>query len=314
MAATETEAQARQISQDIFARLRAGGGQEKVALDMVNNFTRTRMREDGFLRKIMPAIPITNDELDRSVSHEKPIKIVDREPNSPAAMSIPFGTMPNTIFVRGSKYVVHFDRIVSPRFTKDTDELRTYEMDIRQILSDNAIKDMLAEEDSKLILATNRAIGGSAGVETAWSEEIQWDTIAGGVTRENWQDALAIMPRTDASLEAKRILLNNITIRQFLKWGRNEIGGDLAEEFLRDGFTLKTLSGVELISTIKRRLVPDNTIFMYASEAFLGKHYTLEETVMYVKREAFMMEFFAYQTSGLAFGHTGGIARADFVN
>ena len=38
----------------------------KEAIDAVNDFTRTKMREDGFLRRIMPPIPISNDWIARS--------------------------------------------------------------------------------------------------------------------------------------------------------------------------------------------------------------------------------------------------------
>jgi hypothetical protein len=33
---------------------------------------------------------------------------------------------------------------------------------------------------------------------------------------------------------------------------------------------------------------------------------------MYIRREAYMLEFFAYQTSGATLGHTGGLAGYDF--
>ena len=33
---------------------------EKQAVDAVNEFTRTKMREDGFYRRIMPPLPISN--------------------------------------------------------------------------------------------------------------------------------------------------------------------------------------------------------------------------------------------------------------
>lgn len=33
---------------------------------------------------------------------------------------------------------------------------------------------------------------------------------------------------------------------------------------------------------------------------------------MYIRREAYMLEYFAYQTSGGSFGHTNGLARVDF--
>ena len=113
-------------------------GQVKLAQQAVNDFTRVKMREDGFWRRILPPVPIANDELDRQVDTDKNVKVVDKEPNSPAAASIPYATLPMNRYIRGPRYRVMFDRIVTPRFTKDVTELRTWDMDIRQVLSDNA--------------------------------------------------------------------------------------------------------------------------------------------------------------------------------
>ena len=149
-----TQDESKLISRAVFEKLSSRDPMlEKEAIDAVNDFTRTKMREDGFYRRIMPPIPITNDELDRQVDTDKPVKIVDKEPDSPAAISIPFATLPTNLYIRGPRYRVMFDRIVTPRFTKDVDELRTWIMDIRQVLSDNSIKDMLAVEDSKFLRA-----------------------------------------------------------------------------------------------------------------------------------------------------------------
>lgn len=46
-----------------------------------------------------------------------------------------------------------FTRITTPRFTRDTDELRTWVMDIRQVLAANAIRDMVDETDAGTIAA-----------------------------------------------------------------------------------------------------------------------------------------------------------------
>ena len=40
------------------------------------------------------------------------------------------------------RFRMRFDRIVTPRFTKDVGDLQVMRMDIRQILADNAIKDL----------------------------------------------------------------------------------------------------------------------------------------------------------------------------
>src|SRR5690606_17489172 len=66
----------------------------KEAIDAVNDFTRTKMRETGFLRLIMPQIQLKNSDLDRTIVSDKPSKVVDKEPDSPAAISVPFATLP----------------------------------------------------------------------------------------------------------------------------------------------------------------------------------------------------------------------------
>ena len=105
-----------EMNEQLFAQLETPG-MEKNALDAVNEFTRVRVREDGFYRKILPAVQVANDELDRQVDTDKPVVVVDKEPGSPAAISIPFATLPINIYIRGPRYRVMFDRIVTPRST-----------------------------------------------------------------------------------------------------------------------------------------------------------------------------------------------------
>lgn len=306
--ATQSETQL--LNNTIFEQLQTPG-MEKTAVDAVNDFTRTRMREDGIYRRVLPPLPLSNDELDRQVDTDKPVKIVDKEPDSPAAISIPFATLPTNFYIRGPRYRVMFDRIVTPRFTKDVDELRTWVMDIRQVLSDNAIKDMLAEEDNKFIGAVNTAlIAADTAVPT--SGVAQWQTISGGITRETMQDSFKVMPSTPFHLEVHTVLINNVTIREILKWGRDEVGGDFSQDLLKNGWSEQEFMNARWIISIKRDLIPDNTIFQFADPKFIGKSFLLEDTTMYIKREAYMLEFFAYETLGGSIGHTGGLARVDF--
>lgn len=307
-----TRAEIQQLNDTLFEQLQTPG-MEKQAIDAVNDFTRTKMREDGFYRRIMSPLTISNDELDRQADTDKPVKVVDKEPDSPAAVSIPFGTLPTNVYIRGPRYRVMFDRIVTPRFVKDVDELRTWVMDIRQVLSDNSIKDMLAEEDSKWISACNAVMIGPDIPVPYNGNVVQWKTIDGGITRETLQEARKIMPKGPSHLEAHTALINNVTIKEIEKWGRDEMGGDFAQDVVKNGWAEADFMGMTWIITIKRSLVPDDSMFMFSDVKFMGKSYLLEDTTMYIRREAFMLEFFAYQTMGGSIGHPGGIARADFA-
>jgi len=286
-------------------------GLEKQAQDAVNDYIRVRMREDGFHRRILPPVQITNDELDRQVDTDKPVKVVDKEPQSPAAISVPFATQPANRYIRGPRFRVMFDRIMTPRFTKDIDELRTYDMDIRQILSDNSIKDMLAEEDGKFIAVCNLLLV-AQGAVVPETNSVQWQNIGGGITRDTIAESMKILPSTPNHLNPSTILINNVSIWDVVKWGRDEAGGDLSQDLLERGFAEREIMGVRWIVTIKRDLVPDSTTFQFAEPKFLGKFFILEDTTMYIDRKAFMLEFYAYESLGSAIANVAAVGRADF--
>lgn len=305
----ETRETTQEVNSRVFAML--DQGRTKEAADVLDDFTRTTMREDGFFRKILPPKQLTDDKIDRMPFTDLPCKVVDKEPGSPAAISIPFATMPQALQIRGPRYVVTLQRIASPRWAADVDKLRTYEMDIRQVLSDNAIKDMLAEEDGRWIEATNRALV-SADTPVPGSGVAQWETMNSAITRAGILDALKVMNRTPSHLETTTILCNHVTIKDVLKWGRDEAGGNLSEDMLNKGWTSTRFMERDWIVTIKRNLVPDSVFMMYGDIKFLGRAYTLEDATMFIKKEAFMVDFFLYETLGATIGHTGAIARVDF--
>lgn len=288
-------------------------GIQKEAADTINDYVRIKMREDGFLRRILPPVAMTNDELDRQVDTDLPVKVVDKEPNSPGAISVPFATLPSNRYIYGPRFRVMFDRILTPRFTKDVDALRTYDMDIRQILSDNSIKDLLAEEDGKWIRTVN-ALLIAAGTTIPETGAVQWVSLSGGVTRDNLAEAMTTLPKTSRHLNVATVLINNVTIWQVVKYTRDEIGGDMSQDLFKTGFTEEKIMGVRWIVTIKRDLVPDNTIFLFADPKWMGKFFVLEDTTMYIDRKAYMLEFFAYESIGAAIANVAAVGRVDFTS
>jgi len=142
---------------------------------------------------------------------------------------------------------------------------------------------------------------------------VQNQEIVGGITRETVVDALKIMPQTPSHFEVETCLVNNITIKELMKWGRDEMGGDFSQDIIRNGWSETNLLNCRWIVTIKTDLVRNNEMYMFASPKFIGKNYELEPTTMYIRREAFMLEYFAYQTSGGSLGHTNGLAKAVFA-
>lgn len=299
-------------SNKVFFEWLGDSTMEKKAADAMNDFTRTRIREDSFQERIMPSTTLSDGEIDRVYWTDKPVKIVDKEPDIPPALSVPYGATPYSHYIRGPRYMVTFSRVVSPRFTKDVSELRTWEMDIRQVISDNAIKDMMAEVDTKFISAVNTALI-AQDTATPTSGSIQWKGISGGIDRDTHMESRKVMPGTIFHLEPATMLINNITIHEYRKWGRDEWGGDGSEDLLVNGWTKKRFDNMDLLVTIKSDLVPNNNVFYFADPRFIGKTWELETTTMYVKRYFFMLEWFCYRELGGDIGHTGGLVRITYT-
>ncbi len=301
----------RAINEAFIEAMTTPGLEKRAELGAID-FLRRTVREDGIYRRVIPAEQVSNSDLTRRVDSPLPSIVVDMEPGQPAAATVSFRSMPSTWWIGAPRFEVTFARIQTPRFTADLDELRTWHMDIRQVISDNAAKDILYEEDSGFFNTVNNLIG-PAGSTVPTSGIIQWDTILGGITRDSLEEAFKIIPRTPSHLEVQTVVCNNVTIRDVLKAGRDEVGGDLSERLFVDGWTLKRFMNADWYITIKRDLVPDSSIYMFGDPRFVGKFYVLEDVTMHIEREAYIIRYFSYELIGGAIPGIDGLARVDFA-
>lgn len=284
----------------------------KQAAQDVNDYIRTRMREDGIFRTIIEPVPIGNDELDPQVDTDANVKVIELEPDSPGAVGIPYGTLPQRQVIFGRRARVMFARLATPEFTKDVGLLRTYVQDIRQIISDNALKDLLAQEDGQAIRTCNSLLVGADQVVPA-TGTVQWRTIDGGITRETWNDAMKVMEQTPNHLTAAKCLVNTIFLKDLQKWGGDELGQNLSEEVAKTGFVQRQFFGKDLIATIKRNLVRDSSVMMFAPEQNLGKFYVLEDATMYIDKDKWFVTMCAAEEIGSLIANVAGVARVDFT-
>jgi len=283
---------------------------QKQGADMVTDFTRWRYREEGWLPKILSPIPVSNSDLQRSVRTDRNVIVIDLEPESPAAMMVGYNDWPEGHLIIGRRYEAAFHRWQTPRFMVDTSLLRTYHIDLRTVLSDNALKDLMAAEDHGLkssvdsILISANAVLPTSGVA-------QWRTHA-DMSRDSLMDAAKTLRTTPSHLYPAVWLVNDVTIFDIMKFGRDEAGGDVAQDFFLNGFTQEKINGIPIIITNKHTLVPTGTIYQFAPQNALGKHFVLQDVTMYIRHEAYNLEFFSYKESCAVIGNVNAVARNDF--
>lgn len=289
---------------------------EKKAEDATNDYIRQQIYEGSFYNQILPAIKLDNSDLNEDITSRKPYKIVELEPRSTGATTVQFGTLPSSLLMEAEKIPVYFNRIESQKYMKDVDELRTIKMDIRQILCDQQVKNMEWELDRRFLYSVNTSLKApfntASNAPSMLSVNKMVEVYGDGLTREAFIDSTNIMRKSTCHLSPAKMLMNSITKQEFLKWGREEHGGDKAEQALYAGEIKENIMGLEAVITIKRELVPDGRIYYFAEPKFLGRNYILDEPTMWVKNEAFWVEWFMYQTAGGCIANLAAVAAADF--
>lgn len=310
-----TPAQIRQHNKDLLARLRDHEeGEVKFASAEGSKMLKRRIYEEGFLRRVLPEETVTDDDLTPQLSHEYPCILKEMEGLSKGAKSVPFGDAPEIETYRGDKYLCVFNSITTPDYTKDLNELRTYQGDLRQLVTNNSLIHMQTEEDAQFIATVNTIVGGTAGAASAVTGAVQHFDIASGISRTSFPDICKIMPAFN--LNTGCVLMNKATAMEFTKWTRDQIGGDLAEKIFQKGVAAidGTIMGVKTIVTMKRALVPDGTIFIFAEPNYLGHFMSLQAPTMTVKKERDFISFGSRETVSLTLANVSAMARVNFTS
>lgn len=284
----------------------------KEGADEVDDWTRLLMREEGILRRgAFPPIPIQNSDLDRSMNHHLPVKVVDKEPWSPPAVSVPILNQPTRFHIRGNRYEVPFFRVYSGRASVDVAELRTYRIDLRQVISDNMAKDILKEEDDRFFKLIKQLLK-AKNTSLAFAGQAMWQGIKGGITRDGLFAMLEVMPSAYSKLEVATLVVNTVTAKKVKRFGMDELGGTRAQDIFFNGLSFDQFDGRKIIRTIKDDIIPDNHFFMLAAPQWLGKFYELEAPTMHVDSDHVLISFFLYEFIGMALANPNGAAIVEF--
>lgn len=293
-----------------------GGEMQKEASDAQTMTTRLRLRERSYLHKFIPPEVVTNDMLARVVDTIQPYVVVDLECDVPGSATIPFNHNGNMIVnMQNSRYAVYINRLVSPTMYKDVGELRTSTLDIRQVVMDAIVKDLSAFIDTRFMAVNNQLLQGP-DVYIPYANNKMFRKIPGSITRSAIIDTINIIAENGENfgLECSNLLINNVTVKELMKWGREETGGDMAQDILQNGLSTVTLLGKTWVVTIKRDLVPNGRIYGYTSPDFLGKNYVLSDTTVTVRQDKYFLQFDCMMEQGCTIGNILGLSAVQFGN
>ncbi len=302
---TETEKVSAQFINSNFVR-KLEEGRIKEATEEGSAFIRTKMRQEAFVREILPPILLADDEIDRDENTDQPKKIVEKEPDSVATFVPFYGTGPRTLF-RGPRYAVFFGKTESQRFRKSKFELMTYQNDIRKILSDNSVKDMADQEDTKFLSTVNSILTANP------TQVVNATGFNSSAFRAGFQNLV------DRRLPIGKVLMTKKTYYEALDLPATSVGNDVASRHYAEGIEKEErLWGIPVVTTIKTDILTpqggaNHSVYVFTPENFFGNFFLLQDATLFIKQEADIIMFHSYAAPGIGIGNTRSVTRIDIA-
>ena len=285
------------------------------AAEIGSEIIKERIREKAMPMSMFTWTTTTNDDLVPQLESEENMRYFDYEVDSPASLSIGLYGNPSNYTFSGRRGAMKFYQIMTPRMTKDTNEMRTYNYDIRKLFADNIVRDMAITLNQDWLTA-NQACLGVVNTMNDWAHGPQWVAVNGTWGRETIPNIKAQMIKVqgDRGFEVKQLLVNTLTAIEPAKMGREESGGDLAQTMLQEGVSESSWGGLQWYITMNTFMVPTGTIWGFTDEKYYIRCSHLQETTMYIKSEYNMIEFVAMANLDMLIVNNRNVIRTDLLD
>lgn len=288
-------------------------GMHKSAAQELTDYTREGNREGSFASKIIEPSEFDASLLVPDMHTDQPRMLFDFEPASPFAYTVDYGTTPNQFIPRGRRYPLVFGREQTQEVSIDLLELQTYRYDMRQILGDNMTKDLSARRDYRLINAV-RGILGTVGQVLPWVGKAMHVDMNAALTHTAIMKSKNIMRDTIFSIEPGKMLQSHLRMADWESFVVEEFkGADRAVDMAFKGFTEEVYGNLQLLFTIKKKLIPYSDVFYFGPQEFLGRYVNWIEPTMSLEKKDTEIKFYLYEVFGITIAHPGAMAIAKFL-
>lgn len=291
---------------------------QRTAAEETSDFLHLRAHENGIARAILEPETVDPTDFTPQVDTDKPCIVRYMEPTSAGAVNLALDIGPANGYIGAPKYRVMFDRVASRRYTVDVIRLATYTSGLKELFNELILKDMLKREDVNAFSAIDAGIGSlNAGVD---DNDNRLDKTgargyitAGAYSRAALAHATNALSECDNALPLESCVINQSFLSNILAQDRQSIGGNTAEKLFMNGWTKMPLMGMTAIVTIKRDLVPNDAMYLFAPQKNIGDFLVVTDATMSFKKEDNILQFYGYEYLGQCWKNIAAMARVDFT-
>lgn len=262
-------------------------------------FVRSKIREIGFARRILPPEPVTRTDCTRSTDHDTLIKIVDIEHDS-KAMAVNFASEADERYVQGKRYALAFFKVESEKFVKTEGELLAYDYPVTKVIEENSVKDIQTVEDEKFIEYAESAIA------------ITGKRITSSGTILDRKEINSLFKMIDFDNRyVGTVLMGTVDYDDWMIQPATEVGSPLASEITVNGYKYPTIMKRKLVVTNKQDIVLPGEIWAFTDPAYLGNFFILNDVKFWIKKEADLVIWKTWEYVAEGFGNIKSIAKLE---
>ena len=304
------------LNQLFAAHLDNPDGKEKLAA-VAQAYIRDKLRENSFMRKILPPQMVTKNDMQVSVNHDTLVYIDEIEPQS-RAMTLTFRGQPTARFIRASKYEIPVFTVSSERFEKTEQELLAYRMPITKVIEDNSVKDIQEIEDHRGLIYIEAAVQATGQIVRGEQAEDDADlngagTGFRGVVRRG--DFIKLFKELDGKRRRlAKMLISEPDYDDVMAWTLEDYGDSVQSKVALDGYTADRIMGRSVIRTVKTDILQPGNIYGFCDPEWLGKFLVLNNTKFYIDKVANLIMWQSWEDIGMAFGNVVSMAKLELYN
>lgn len=262
-------------------------------------FVRSRIREVGFARRILPPESVTRADTTRSTDHDTLIKIVDIEHDS-KAMAVNFAGEADERYIQGKRYALPFFKVESEKFVKSEGELLAYDYPITKVIEENSVKDIQRIEDVKFIEYAEAAVS------------ITGKRLVSTATAMDRKELTSLFKMIDFDQRSVgTVLMNTVDFDDYMIQPATEIGSPLASEISVNGYKYPTILKRKLVITNKHDIVLPGEAWAFTDPAYLGNFFILNDVKFWIKKEADLVIWKTWEYVAEGFGNIRSIAKIE---
>ena len=287
-----------------------------------NQWLRTYQRQDGVFRKLMPPVPVTEEDFAETVETRDPMVIRTMYPRSAGAISTNFDTGTISTGMYTDKYTVYLHRAWTPKYRIDRMYLAAYKNDLLGAFKDLSLQDLLGVEDLEgmsLVDAIADTYVENPGTPAAINPEIG---IRQSINVGSVVDPLAITHAvkgltlsTDNISPAKALVHRSFWYDLITALQADTYGDRVAENALV-GNTKEleeNLLGIKWHTCLEQKLVKMNTMYIFAPDEYCGDFLTFGEATIFSElKDDIWLEMFGHETYGISMPYAGCLVRVRF--